>query len=56
MANYYLFQDEESGEVFYVQSTSLRVAIREAHETFVSPRFLQEDDGFTAEMNGYDVY
>lgn len=61
----YLFEDEESGELFFVEIIKdggksnldcLKEAIKIAKENFDSPRYLNKVSPEVAETYGYDTY
>lgn len=54
----WLFEDEESGEMFLVETinSNKNDAIAIANEYFDTPRFINEVSDFEAEMLGYDTY
>ena len=61
----YLFEDEESGEMFFVEivktaDKSYTDCFNEAWEiaelNFDSPQFIEEVDALTAETYGYDTF
>ena len=61
----YLFEDEESGEMFFVEITKTESksyascyeeAWAIAEENFDSPKFIEEVDPLVAETYGYDTY
>lgn len=61
----YLFEDLESGELFFVEITKdngktyddcLKEAIKIAKENFDNPQFIKRVDPEIAEIYGYDTY
>ena len=61
----YLFEDEESGEPFFVEITKTSNmtygecfirALKIAHENFNKPTFIEEVTPEIAEIYGYDTY
>ena len=61
----YLFEDEESGEMFFVEIVKdnskslldcLKEAIKIAKENFDSPRYIERVSPEIAETYGYDTY
>ena len=61
----YLFEDEESGEQFFVEivkegsktyNDCLKEAIKIAKENFDSPQFIKRVSPEIAEIYGYDTY
>lgn len=61
----YLFEDEDSGELFFVEvvkdgSTSFTDCFNKAweiaHDNFENPIFIEEVDPAVAETYGYDTY
>ena len=61
----YLFEDEESGELFFVEiiktasksyTDCYREAWKIAEENFDSPQFIEKVDPLVAETYGYDTY
>ena len=61
----YLFEDEESGELFFVEivkdgsktyNDCLKEAIKIAKENFDSPQFIKRMSPELAETYGYDTY
>lgn len=61
----YLFEDEDSGEMFFVEITKtasksyndcLKEAIKIAKENFETPQFIKRVSPEVAETYGYDTY
>ena len=61
----YLFEDEESGELFFVEivkddsktyNDCLKEAIKIAKENFDNPQFIKKVSPELAETYGYDTY
>jgi hypothetical protein len=61
----YLFEDEESGELFFVEIVKdgskskldcLKEAIKIAKENFDNPRYIEKVSPEVAETYGYDTY
>lgn len=53
---YNLFQDDESGEQFYVLAPNKREAYKIAKEYFSMPQFMGIDSDIVSQINGFDVY
>lgn len=52
----YLFQDEETGEKFFVQADSLKEAEEIAFDNFDEPVYIDHFTDEEAEWFGYDTY
>lgn len=53
---HYLFIDNETGEIFYVDAPSKNIAVKTAKEYFSRPVFQGVDNDYAYEFSGYDVY
>lgn len=52
----YLFQDEETGEKFFVQAENFKEALEIAFDNFDDPTYIDEFTDEEAEWFGYDTY
>lgn len=51
----YLYEDDITGEMFYVQADNRYEADLIAEVNFEEPHFIREDNDYIAELYGYDT-